>query len=83
MTPNEDTSPWPSDAPFPADAILYDLVYKPRITRLMADAAQHGLRVIGGIGMLAEQGAAAFELWTGISSARVSGMMRKTIDDGR
>lgn len=81
MTPNEDTSPWPSDAPYPADAILYDLVYKPRATRLMADAAQHGLRVIGGIGMLAEQGAAAFELWTGISSARVSGIMRKTVDD--
>lgn len=80
MTPNDDTSPWPSDAPYPADAILYDLVYKPRITRLMGDAAQHGLRVIGGIGMLAEQGAAAFELWTGVSSAKVSGVMRRIVD---
>ena len=83
MTPNEDTSPWPADAPFPADAILYDLVYKPSATKLMADAAGAGLRVIGGIGMLAEQAAAAFELWTGVSSVRVSGMMRKVIDGGR
>ena len=83
MTPNEDTSPWPADAPFPADAILYDLVYKPSATKLMADAAGAGLRVIGGIGMLAEQAAAAFELWTGVSSVRGSGMMRKVIDGGR
>lgn len=83
MTPNEDATPWPADAPFPADAVLYDLVYKPATTRLMADAAQHGLRVIGGIGMLAEQAAAAFELWTGVSAGKVSRLMRETMDDRR
>jgi shikimate dehydrogenase len=79
MEPNEHTSPWPEDAPFPADAFLYDLVYKPRRTRLMQQASAAGARAVDGIGMLAEQGAAAFELWTGIPAARVAGVMRHAL----
>jgi shikimate dehydrogenase len=58
---------------------LYELVYKPRETKLMRQAKASGARVIGGIGMLAEQGAAAFELWTGIASSHVSAIMREAI----
>ncbi len=80
MWPNDDTSPWPDDLPYPATATLYDLVYKPRVTKLMRQAEAVGARAIGGIGMLAEQGAAAFELWTGIKATQVSGIMRATLE---
>jgi shikimate dehydrogenase len=79
MEPNENTSPWPDDLPFPKNAVLYDLVYKPRQTKLMGQAEAAGARAIGGIGMLAEQGAAAFELWTGVKAERVAGVMREVI----
>ena len=86
MAPNEDTTPWIDGAPFPRDAVLYDLVYKPRVTRLMRQAESAGLRVIGGIGMLAEQGAAAFALWTAgltlpLSIAEVANVMRRALGD--
>lgn len=79
MWPHEDDSPWPDAAPFPARAVLYDLVYKPRVTKLMRQAEAAGTRAIGGLGMLAEQGAAAFEQWTGVPAARVSAIMREVI----
>ncbi|MCL5995751.1 MAG: shikimate dehydrogenase [Chloroflexi bacterium] len=80
MSPNADTTPWPEGAPFPRNAILYDLVYRPARTKLIQHAQAAGLRAIGGIGMLAEQGAAAFERWTGIPATRVSGVMRAALD---
>lgn len=43
----------------------YDLVYAPRPTPLLAEADRLGLPCAGGLGMLAAQAAAAFELWTG------------------
>jgi shikimate dehydrogenase len=80
MSPNVDTSPWLEGVPFPDGAVLYDLVYKPARTQLMRHAQAAGLRVIGGIGMLAEQGAAAFERWTGIGARNVSDVMRAALD---
>ncbi|MGQ9902969.1 MAG: shikimate dehydrogenase family protein [Anaerolineae bacterium] len=85
MEPNEDATPWIDGAPFPRDAVLYDLVYKPRMTRLMRQAEAAGLRVIGGIGMLAEQGTAAFALWTAglklaISNAEIAAVMRQALE---
>lgn len=65
MFPYIDASPWRDDVPFPKDAVLYDTIYRPLQTKLMRDAERSGLRVIGGLGMLIYQGAAAFELWTG------------------
>jgi shikimate dehydrogenase len=59
------------DPPAPVDAIrpgmlVYDLVYNPVETRLLAAARAAGARAIGGVGMLVHQGAAAFEIWTGV-----------------
>ncbi len=64
MWPNVDASPWPSDVPFPANALTFDLIYNPSRTRFMAQAEQAGARSINGLTMLLYQGAAAFELWT-------------------
>jgi len=67
MWPEVDASPWPYDLPFPQHALLFDLIYNPRRTRLMAHAAAYGATAVGGLRMLVHQGAEAFELWTGIS----------------
>lgn len=67
MSPDVDRSPWPETTPFPADAVLYDLIYNPPVTCLMEQASAAGARVIGGLGMLVWQGALAFEQWTGIT----------------
>jgi shikimate dehydrogenase len=50
------------DAP-PADAVAIDVVYAPRDTPFLAAARARGLRADDGLGMLARQGALAFELW--------------------
>lgn len=46
-------------------ALVYDLIYRPRPTRLLHLAQQHGCVVIDGLEMLIQQGAAAFEIWVG------------------
>ena len=45
--------------------LVCDLVYKPPETPLLAEARSAGARTLGGLGMLVEQGALAFERWTG------------------
>ncbi len=65
MIPNVNVSPWPEDLPFPTQAFLYDLIYKPRRTILMHRAGAAGLQVANGLGMLVEQAALALECWTG------------------
>jgi shikimate dehydrogenase len=47
------------------DTLVYDLVYNPPVTPLLAAAKAAGARTLGGLPMLVYQGAAAFELWTG------------------
>ena len=79
MSPNDDGTPWPPSIPFPQQATLYDLVYKPRMTRLMQQAKAANAHVVGGIGMLVEQGAAAFAQWTGVPAEAVSGVMSRAI----
>ena len=49
----------------PKDALVYDVVYNPIETRLLADAKKRGASTLGGLSMLVYQGALAFELWTG------------------
>jgi shikimate dehydrogenase len=50
----------------PADAVALDVVYAPPETPFLAAAAARGLRRANGLGMLARQGALAFELWLGV-----------------
>jgi shikimate dehydrogenase len=70
MSPKIDASPWPVDLSFPANAAVYDLVYNPRQTKLVADARAAGLPATTGLGMLIEQAALAFEIWTGHTPPR-------------
>jgi shikimate dehydrogenase len=65
LSPNIDASPWPDQAPFPANALVFDLLNNPPQTRLMQQAKNMGLRAVNGWNMLVYQGAAAFEKWTG------------------
>ena len=70
MTPNIDQSPWPENLPFPSFSTIYDLVYNPRETKLVKDACSQGLYATTGLGMLIEQAALAFEIWTGRNPSR-------------
>lgn len=49
----------------PRHAALYDMIYRPRETRLMREARAAGLRAENGLGMLAHQARLAFLAWTG------------------
>ena len=49
----------------PSGALVYDMVYNPAETPLLAEARSAGARTLGGLPMLIYQGAAAFERWTG------------------
>lgn len=59
--------PWELMKP---SAVISDLVYNPLQTAFMAEAVRRGHIVVGGEGMLVEQGALAFELWTGCNAPR-------------
>ncbi len=72
MVPIDGACPWPEEIPLPARAAIYDLVYNPRITRLIRRARSQGLRARGGIGMLVAQAALAFQCWTGREAPQVN-----------
>jgi shikimate dehydrogenase len=52
------------------DSIVYDVVYKPITTRLLEEAKRAQAQVVYGYEMLIEQGAKAFEIWTGMNAPR-------------
>jgi 3-dehydroquinate dehydratase / shikimate dehydrogenase len=67
------TTTWDGDAanysPIAPDALdgrlVYDLLYVPPVTKLMADATAAGCTTIGGLEMLVAQAEKQFEIWTG------------------
>lgn len=78
---NEKISPVNKDSilTLPADAIVYDIVYKPSKTKFLDYADKRGLKTINGIEMLILQGVKGFELWTG-KQAPVE-IMRKALKE--
>ena len=50
----------------PASAVVYDIVYNPLETALLAAARGRGHRVVDGLGMLLHQAVAGFEAWFGV-----------------
>jgi shikimate dehydrogenase len=51
-------------------SIVYDIVYRPLVTELIENAKYAQASVVYGYEMLIEQGAKAFEIWTGLPSPR-------------
>ena len=51
---------------FRPELIVTDVVYDPEETKLLRDAKAAGCRTFDGLGMLVEQGAASFKLYTGL-----------------
>ncbi|MCY4654712.1 MAG: shikimate dehydrogenase [Dehalococcoidia bacterium] len=62
--PAEGKSPIPV-AVINSESVVYDMVYNPPDTPLLADAESAGARCVGGLPMLVYQGAAAWSRWTG------------------
>ena len=51
-------------------SIVYDIVYRPVVTDLIENAKHAQASIVYGYEMLIEQGARAFEIWTGLPSPR-------------
>jgi shikimate dehydrogenase len=54
----------------PDDCLVYDIVYAPLVTPLLAAAEDRGLETIDGLEMLVGQAAVAFELFFGAAPPR-------------
>jgi shikimate dehydrogenase len=65
MSPDVESSPLPSEIRFSNHQIFLDIVYNPIETVLLRRARRDGAHAINGVEMLVQQGAAAFQLWTG------------------
>lgn len=57
-------------SPLPDDAVVYDIVYTPLVTDLLAAAQARGLATVDGLEMLIGQAALAFELFFGVAPPR-------------
>ena len=78
MTPNTEQSPLPESTILSEHTIIYDLVYNPSETKLVKAARAQGLSAVTGLGMLIEQAALSFEIWTGHNPSRE--IMRAAIE---
>jgi shikimate dehydrogenase len=79
MSPQEEEMP-----PIPVESLhprlmVYDLIYRPRETRLLAAARMAGAQTLNGVPMLVHQGAAALSIWTGVQPP-VAAMERAVLE---
>jgi len=78
MHPNADVSPIPPEL-FRPGQVVFDVVYTPLETKLLADARSRGLQTISGVEMFVNQGVLQFERFTG-AEAPVEVMRRVAMD---
>jgi len=64
MSPNDEESLVPKEI-LAKEVTVMDIVYKPLRTKLLREAEERGCQTIDGLEMLALQGAAQVEIWTG------------------
>jgi len=65
----------------PAGATVYDLIYTPRPTALLRQAAARGCAVLDGLEMLVQQGAASLRLWSGRADVPVEAMRQAALQE--
>ena len=58
--------------------LVFDTIYRPRMTKLLELAARRGIETVSGVEMFVAQGAAQWEIWTG-ERAPVEPMRRAAI----
>ena len=78
MHPQEDASLVPAGL-FRSGQVVFDIVYTPLETRLLADARSHGLKVISGVEMFINQAVLQFRHFTG-ADAPVEVMRRVVME---
>lgn len=66
MSPYIDRSPIDNNEFFEKLEVVVDIVYNPRQTKFLKDAAKHGVMIINGLGMLYYQAVEAYEIWNDI-----------------
>jgi 3-dehydroquinate dehydratase/shikimate dehydrogenase len=66
MHPNVDASPMGGRlARFTEKTLVFDTIYNPMKTKLLAEAERAGAKIVGGVEMFVRQAARQFEAWTG------------------
>lgn len=79
MHPDDDQTPVTADL-LRAGLTVFDIVYNPSPTRLLKESTDAGAKTISGLEMLVQQGAIAFEKWTG--KAAPVDVMRQAVLSG-
>jgi shikimate dehydrogenase len=75
----EDCLPWDEEQfALTQTRAVYDMIYQPAETKLLAAARRAGCKTANGIGMLVHQGAKAFQIWTGCSAPVA--VMRRAVE---
>lgn len=75
---------YPNDKETPLTAkemncrVLFDMIYRPRETKLLKIAIGRGIETVSGLDMFAAQGAAQWELWTGQTAP--TAVMREAVE---
>ena len=63
---------------FTPDLMVYDMVYRPTVTRLLEDAQNAGARTANGLSLLLHQGALSLEIW--LNRPAPIELMRRTLE---
>jgi shikimate dehydrogenase len=65
--------------PLKKSAVVYDVIYVPLETRLLAEARKRGHRTVDGLGMLLQQAGYGFRKWFG-GDPRLTGELRAMLE---
>ena len=58
--------------------LVFDTIYRPRVTKLLELATRRGIETVSGVDMFVAQGAAQWEIWTGQRAPAAA--MRKAVE---
>jgi len=79
MHPHTDACPLPDDLPLSPGTVVFDTIYNPAATQLLARADAAGCITVSGVDMFVNQAAAQYEFWTDLPAPR--NVMRKVVLD--